>query len=51
MRDKWEKAYQAGVISATKLQAAYASVYAITSHTDSKEWRQEQLRRYPAPEF
>ncbi len=49
-RKKWENAYKAGFIDSAKLQAAYASVYAITAGADSGQWRREQLRRHPAPD-
>ena len=47
-RQYWEAHYQAGRINAAQLQLAYASVQAITEHTDSLGWRRENLRRYPA---
>ena len=49
-RKYWEALYEEGRISAVQLQKAYASVQAITAHTDSLSWRQENLRRYPAIE-
>lgn len=49
-RQYWEQQYQDGNISTTQLQKAYASVHAITAHTDSLHWRQENLKRYPALE-
>ncbi len=50
MRSKWENAYMSGFIDKNKLQSAYASVYSITAHTHSSEWRKKQLHRYPAPD-
>lgn len=49
-RKYWEALYQQGEINALQLQKAYASVHAITAHTDSLKWRQENLRRFPALE-
>ena len=46
-RNRWENAYLAGLIDEGKLQSAYTSVYAGTVHADSREWRKEQLRKYP----
>ena len=47
-RRYWETLYQSGKITALQLQQAFASVHAITEHTDSLSWRRENLRRYPA---
>lgn len=47
-RQYWESHYQAGNISSTELQQLYASVQAITEHTDSLAWRRENLRRHPS---
>ena len=47
-RRYWEGLYQSGVITALQLQQSFASVNAITEHTDSLGWRRENLRRYPA---
>ncbi len=49
-RAAWEQLFLAGAIDANQLQCAYASVYAITSRTQSLGWRREQLRRYPSIE-
>jgi retron-type reverse transcriptase len=49
-RKSWETAYQAGRIDALELQSAYASVYAITSHADSGQWRRQELLMRPCPE-
>jgi RNA-directed DNA polymerase len=50
IRKKWETAYESGLIDGEKLQAAWASVYGITTEADSRSWRKEQLRRRPAPD-
>lgn len=47
-RKYWEGLYQSGKMTALQLQQAFASVHAITEHTDSLGWRRENLRRYPA---
>lgn len=47
-RQRWERAYSAGVIDALTLQRAYAAVHAITLPAASRGWRQQQLARYPA---
>jgi RNA-directed DNA polymerase len=47
-RIDWENEYTAGRINERKLQAAYASVRAITANADSREWRRENLRRFPS---
>jgi len=49
-RAAWETAYSAGRINSRELQSAYASVYAVTAHAQSRQWRKEQLRRHPCPE-
>lgn len=46
-RQYWEAQYQSGQISELQLQQAFASVHAITEHTDSLGWRRENLRRFP----
>lgn len=46
-RQYWERLFLQGVIDASQLQLAYASVHAITAGTDSLAWRQENLRRHP----
>lgn len=50
-RNRWEKAYLDGLIDERQLQSAYASVYAGTVHADAREWRKEQLRKYPPIEL
>lgn len=49
-RRKWERAFAAGEIDATTLQAGYCSALAITAHADAAAWRREQLRRRPLEE-
>jgi RNA-directed DNA polymerase len=51
IRNKWEKAYLAGLIDERQLQSAYASVYAGTVHADAREWRKQQLQKYPPIEL
>jgi len=50
LRKKWETAYESGGIDGETLQAAWASVYGITTEADSRSWRKEQLRRRPPPD-
>lgn len=47
-RERWERRYLAGEISAAELQRGYASAEAITRHADATAWRREQLRRVPS---
>jgi len=47
-RQYWEQLCQHDMINAQQLQRAHAGVHAITAHTDSCAWRQENLRRHPA---
>jgi len=49
-RKYWEQAYISCLIAECKLQSAYASVYAVTAHADSREWRKKQLCRFPSIE-
>jgi RNA-directed DNA polymerase len=42
-----EKVYLSGLIDDRQLQTAYASIYASTVHADAREWRKQQLRKYP----
>ena len=46
----WEKAWIDGLISDQQLQNGYAAIYAMTAHTDSRGWRQENLCRTPSIE-
>lgn len=46
-RQYWERLYLDGMLDASGLQRAYASVHAITSGADSREWRKENLLRHP----
>lgn len=46
-RKFWESRYADGSIADTKLQAAYASVHAVTVHTHSMEWRKRHFIKYP----
>jgi RNA-directed DNA polymerase len=50
LRSKWENAYTLGLINEKTLQSAYSSVYAITAHADSREWRRKQLALYKPPD-
>lgn len=50
-RKFWESMYLSGAIDEEKLQAAYASVHALTAHTDSLGWRKENLRIFPPVEI
>ncbi len=50
LRNKWEKAYKSALIDERTLQSAYASVYSITAHADSREWRKKQLALCKAPD-
>ena len=47
-RQYWEQLYQHDIIDEQQLQRAFAGVHAITAQTDSRAWRQENLRRHPA---
>jgi len=49
-RAAWEQAWSTGHIGALELQRGYAAVHGITAQADSRAWRQEHLRRHPAPE-
>jgi len=47
LRTAAERGWQAGVIEARGLQAAYASALALTLHANASAWRRGQLRRRP----
>jgi RNA-directed DNA polymerase len=51
LRNRWEKAYREGLIDEQQLQSVYASLYAGTVHADSREWRKQQLCKYPSIEL
>lgn len=46
-RRRIEAAHAAGRVDGPGLQAGYAAALAITAHADARNWRGEQLRRYP----
>lgn len=48
-RARWENAFEAGEISAGKLQNGYASALGITLHAQAAGWRNQQLQRCPMP--
>jgi retron-type reverse transcriptase len=43
-----ESLWQKGVITEVELQSAYASIYAITLHADSRQWRKKYLQSFPS---
>jgi hypothetical protein len=47
-RQDWEVAYAQGRIDALTLQRAYDAVHAITLPGNSRNWRRQNLQRYPA---
>ena len=49
-RRSWERAYLAGVIDATELQAGYAAALAVTHGADALAWRRRELAARPAVE-
>lgn len=49
-RDRWEKRFAAGSISAEQLQSGYAATLGIVLHADSLTWRRQQLIRKPVLE-
>jgi len=49
-RRTWEQAYELRLIDGSALQRGYASSAAIAAGAQSTAWRQQELRRRPAPE-
>jgi hypothetical protein len=48
LRLQWEQAYREDHIDAQTLQRAIDAVHAITLPADSREWRRQNLQRFPA---
>ena len=50
-RQTLERAFKTGNINEHQLQTGYASILATTAHTDSQQWRRENLRHQPSIEM
>lgn len=48
LRERWEQAWEAGLIGERELQRAYDAVHAITLHADSRGWRRKHLQIHPS---